>query len=370
MIKCRVCGYSYTGDTCPACGAHSVPPQVQPAPQPEKKPAQPEQKAPAQGIRRNPLFTKYAAFLDNEALFKMGCCLAEGIGVDRNEAQAAEVFRLLAFRGHYGGMYKLAEHLLSLDPPDTDAALQWLHIAADGGHEPSKLRLRIMGEEAAKRPAIAGPLEMPEGSFQERVRNALPCIVMVYSTYTQGDRRVGSCGSGFILEGGYVVTNAHVVGDNPSSVTASFEPSVDEKSYNLMPLAIAPEYDVAVLRFTGLMDERISARENLRLRLDGVQYGEDVYTIGNPLGLRFSVSRGVVSSPCREGGHRSGIREVIQTDITANHGNSGGALLDAANNVLGMITYTPGDSEGGITMCVPSKYIVLVLNKLGETRKS
>ena len=364
MTKCRVCGYPYEGEMCPACGAN----RTAPAPEPEKKPEQ-QPEAPAKGVYRNPLFTKYADFIDNDKLYQAACCLASGIGVERDKAQAVEIFRLLAFRGHYGGMYKLAEYLLSLDPPDVESALQWLRIAADGGHEPSRLRLRILGEAAAKRPAVAGPIEMPEGSFQARVRNALPNIVMVYSTFTQGNRRAGSCGSGFIMEGGYVVTNAHVVGENPGSVTASFEPSIDEKSYNLMPLAIAPEYDVAVLRFTGMMDERISSRENLRLRMDGVEYGEEVYTIGNPLGLRFSVSRGVVSSPQRQGGHRSGIREVIQTDITANHGNSGGALLDASNNVLGMITYTPGDSEGGITMCVPSKYIVLVLNKLGEARK-
>lgn len=372
MTKCKVCGYTYAGDACPACGfrpAEEPPAPTAPAPQPGQQPGE-KPAAPAKGIHRNPLFTKYADFFDNEALYQLGCCIAEGINTERNEEQAAEIFQILAFRGHYGGMYKLAEHFLSLDPPDTESALQWLRIAADGGHEPSKLRLRILGEGAAKRPVIAGPIEkLPEGSFQARVRNALPCIVMVYSTCTQGGRRIGSCGSGFILEGGYVVTNAHVVGENPSSVSASFEPSIDEKSYNLMPLAIAPEYDVAVLRFTGLMDERISARENLRLRLDNVEYGEEVYTIGNPLGLRFSVSRGVVSSPCRQGGHRSGIHEVIQTDITANHGNSGGALLDASNNVLGMITYTPGDSEGGITMCVPSKYIVLVLNKLGQAGK-
>ena len=159
------------------------------------------------------------------------------------------------------------------------------------------------------------------------------------------------------------------MGKTPKSVTASFESSVDDKSYNLLPLVIAPELDVAILRFTGLADERISARENLRLRTEGVRYGEEVYTIGNPLGLRFSVSRGIVSTPLRESGHRKGIHEVIQTDITANHGNSGGALFDVSNNVLGMITYTPSDSEGGISMCVPSKYIVQVLNKLGESYK-
>lgn len=370
MTKCSRCGYSFTGDVCPACGAsasekRAAAAPVQTKPAPEKKP-----EAPQDGIRRNPLFVKYADFIDDAQLFNLACCYMEGIGgVEKQDvAQAVEMFRILAFRGHHGGMYKLAEYYLSLDPPDKATAVQWLRIAADGGHEPSKIRLRILGEEAAQRPVIAEPIDMPTGSFEARVRNALPCVVMVYSTYESGRRTTTMCGSGFILEGGYVVTNAHVVGDDPKSVTAIFEPSIDEKSYNLLPLAIAPEFDVAILRFTGLADERISARENLRLRTEGVQYGEEVYTIGNPLGLRFSVSRGVVSTPQRQGGHRKGVHEVIQTDITANHGNSGGALFDVSNNVLGMITYTPGDSEGGISMCVPSKYIVQVLNKLGNKK--
>lgn len=374
MMKCTKCGYTFTGEVCPACGARAAAgkkvPERKPAEEriaPEKTKAAAE---PSVDVRRNPLFLKYADFLDDAALFNIACCHAEGIGgVAKDVEQAAEMFQILAFRGHFGGMYKLAEYYLSLDPPDKATAVQWLRIAADGGHEPSKIRLRVLGEEAAQRPALSAPANVPAGSFEARVRNALPCVVMVYSTYHKGRQTVTMCGSGFILEGGYVVTNAHVVGENPKSVTASFEPSVDDKSYNLLPLAVAPEFDVAILRFTGLADERISARENLRLRTEGVQYGEEVYTIGNPLGLGFSVSRGVVSTPLRQGGHRRGVHEVIQTDITANHGNSGGALFDVSNNVLGMITYTPSDSEGGISMCVPSKYIVQVLNKVGESHK-
>lgn len=374
MIKCTKCGYVFPGEVCPACGARACAEKKTPLQKPPEEHIAPEQsKVTTESIvdvRRNPLFMKYVDFLDDAALYNVACCHAEGAGgVEQDVEQAVEMFQILAFRGHFGGMYKLAEYYLSLDPPDKQTAVQWLCIAADGGHEPSKTRLRIIGEEAARRPAFSGPMEVPEGSFEARVKNALPCVVMVHSTYQKGKKTSSSCGSGFILEGGFVVTNAHVVGENPKSVTAYFEPSVDDKSYNLLPLAIAPEFDVAILRFTGLADERISARENLRLRVDDVRYGEEVYTIGNPLGLRFSVSRGVVSTPLRKDGHRIGIHEVIQTDITANHGNSGGALFDISNNVLGMITYSPSRSEGGISMCVPSKYIVQVLNKLGESYK-
>ena len=95
-----------------------------------------------------------------------------------------------------------------------------------------------------------------------------------------------------------------------------------------------------------------------------MEYGEEVYTIGNPLGIGLSVSRGIVSCPSRNTRYPDAVKAVIQIDITANHGNSGGALLDQYNNVLGILTFIPGDSGGGITMCVPAKYIAEALNRL------
>ena len=58
---------------------------------------------------------------------------------------------------------------------------------------------------------------------------------------------------------------------------------------------------------------------------------------------------------------------MIQTDITINHGNSGGALLDYENNVLGIVTFTPSNIEGGISMSVPSGYIAKVLNTIDNS---
>ena len=187
---------------------------------------------------------------------------------------------------------------------------------------------------------------------------------MVRSSHRKGRHSIVSTGAGFIVDGGYVITNSHVAGNNPYWITAEFEQSVDEKTYNLIPLCVRPDLDIAVLKFSGFVAKKFAEQENLKFRLENLTYGEDVYTVGNPLGMGLSVSKGVISCPNRESDYPSGVSEVIQTDITANHGNSGGALLDSNNNVLGMLTFVPGNSEGGITMCVPSKYIVQVLNNL------
>jgi len=354
MRKCTVCGYSVeeSSNICPACGAiiKDVPVRTPPREDVKNSSAPTYEKS---------IFVKYADFIDNEAMFKVAVCKREGIGVQRNDDEAFEMFRVLAFRGHYDAMYKLSEMYLEQDPADKESAYRWLKIAADGGHVPSKLKIKVLGD-------IGGP-DNEKISFQGESENlealitaALPSIVSIYSF----KNKQCSVGSGFIVEGGYVVSNAHVIGKNPDCITAKFEPGVDDKSYNLKPVSIASEYDVAIMRFTGLVDKKISARKNLSLRLEDIGFGEEVYTIGNPHGIGLSASHGVISCPNRETDYPACVDEVIQTDITANHGNSGGALLDKCNNVIGMVTFHPSGIDGGIAMCVPSKYIVNVLNKI------
>jgi S1-C subfamily serine protease len=350
MLKCTSCGYEADeGDVyCARCG---------------KKLAGGKEEA-GQEIKSkvilNSPFLRFADFLDDDALYRAGVCKLEGIGVAKKPEEAEEIFKTLAFRGHYDGMYKLAEMYLNSTPPNVEGAKAWLKTAAGGGHKKSAIKLK----ELNPAPESEEQITIPEGGLEGLVQAALPSVLLI-SAGGKGLGKTGlSAGSGFILDGGYVLTNAHVVGESPDWVTAKFEPSLDDKTYALAPLAICPDLDIAVLKFTGLAERKVTARKNLTLRLDRANFGESVYTIGNPLGIGFSVSKGVVSCPNRKTNYPKGVEEVIQTDITANHGNSGGALFDQNNNVLGMITYTPIDSSGGIAMCVPSKYIVHVLNNI------
>ncbi len=358
MKKCRICGAELEQgkSVCEYCG-HSVLNDV------EK-----QSEAKAEKKTNNDTMLKYADFIDAEALYKFALCKLNGIGMDKNEEEAFEAFKKLASYGHFDAMYKLAEMYLSQDPPDNDAAYIWLKIAAESGHEPSRLKLRVLNKEY--KPYIgknsAGMQAENTDNFSATVNSSLHSVVLIESCYMRSRKPLVNKGAGFIIEGGYVITNAHVVGDRPENVSACFEKSIDDKKYELLPLAIRSDLDIAVLKFKGLFAERMEARENLKLRAGLPFYGEEVYTVGNPLGIGFSVSRGIVSCPDREMASRypKGVESVIQVDITANHGNSGGALLDKQNNVLGMVTFIPGNSAGGITMCVPSKYIVEVLNSL------
>ena len=130
-----------------------------------------------------------------------------------------------------------------------------------------------------------------------------------------------------------------------------------------MPLTILPEYDISVLKFTNYKPTK-----SFKLRTSGVKFGESVYTIGNPLGVGLSVSKGIVSNPNRKntfasGEYHSKLETVIQTDIVSNHGNSGGAIFDMNNNVIAMLTFEPSKSEGGMSMCVPAAYVEKIVKK-------
>ena len=356
MRLCKSCGFATDGDAteCPYCGDVTV------------VAARAEPRVSAYNDKRideKSAFVEYADLMDDDTLYRAAAVKLGGASDDVERREAAELLSALAFRGHCDGMFKLSEYLLSLDPPDEKPAVAWLKIAADAGHVPSKIKLRMLGTKAA----VDSPLIISDGDgdFVARVRAVLPSIITICSEFNgKGGKNTCSSGSGFIIEGGYVITNAHVVTAKPKSITARFEPSIDDKAYNLIPLIIDVDCDIAVLRFTGLKNDRVSALTNLSLRAGEPEYGEDVYTVGNPLGLGLSVSRGVISCPCRETDYPRGVTHVVQTDISPNPGNSGGALLDVHNNVVGMITYHPEKAQGGIAMCVPTDYIIDLLNEL------
>jgi len=144
-------------------------------------------------------------------------------------------------------------------------------------------------------------------------------------------------GTGFIIaDGGYVVTNAHVLtGGNQVGVI-----TYDQKSLSAKLIGYDTNLDVALLKIEGDYNY-------LKLfNSDDVQVGEKVIAIGNPLGLQFSVSEGIVSGIHREG--VSGQSVYIQTDASLNPGNSGGPLINKQGKVIGINNFkiSGGESLG------------------------
>jgi S1-C subfamily serine protease len=167
----------------------------------------------------------------------------------------------------------------------------------------------------------------------------------------QQERRRG-LGSGFVIDkSGHLVTNFHVI-EGADQVEVSFS---NGEKMNAEIVGRDPSTDVAVLRVDA------SARALRPLRLgdsDALEVGDEVVAIGNPLGYERTMTAGIVSALGRviEAPNQFAIDEVIQTDAPINRGNSGGPLLNAEGQVVGVNTQiaTAGSSGSiGIGFAVP-----------------
>jgi len=169
-------------------------------------------------------------------------------------------------------------------------------------------------------------------------------------------------GSGFIWDDtGHVVTNFHVIqGASEATVKLS-----DGRDYRAALVGASPAHDIAVLRI-GVGLERpkpvpIGTSADLKV-------GQKVFAIGNPFGLDWTLTTGIVSALDRAlaGGNGPTIEHLIQTDAAINPGNSGGPLLDSAGRLIGITTaiYSPSGASAGIGFAVPVDTVNRVVPEL------
>ncbi|MEA3055462.1 MAG: putative serine protease PepD [Actinomycetota bacterium] len=150
-------------------------------------------------------------------------------------------------------------------------------------------------------------------------------------------------GTGVVLDGGYVLTNAHVVAD-ATSVTVT---GTDGRSRTAEVVASDVQADIAVVRVSdssGLVPATLGTS-------DAPKVGDDVVAIGNALALEggMTVTRGIVSALDRSIDTGNGtLTGLIQTDAAISSGNSGGALVAANGDVIGINTAVAA-SGGSVT---------------------
>jgi S1-C subfamily serine protease len=185
-------------------------------------------------------------------------------------------------------------------------------------------------------------------------------------------RRDGSfaagAGSAVVFTGdGFLLTNAHVVG-HADAGRAAFADGTTLPFHVVGSDALS---DLAVVRADGPTPAPVRLGEASELKV-----GQLVVAIGNPLGLAGSVTAGVVSAlgrsmPTREGGNARIIDDVIQTDAALNPGNSGGALVVASGEVVGINTAVAGVGLGlAIPINATSRQIVAALMAEGRVRRA
>ena len=158
-------------------------------------------------------------------------------------------------------------------------------------------------------------------------------------------------GSGFIWDNaGHVITNYHVI-EKASEATVKL---ADGRSFKAALVGASPNHDIAVLRI-GIgfkLPPPVPLGESHNLKV-----GQKVFAIGNPFGLDWTLTTGIVSALDRSLGEDNGntIDHLIQSDAAINPGNSGGPLLDSAGRLIGINTaiYSPSGASAGIGFAVP-----------------
>ena len=185
----------------------------------------------------------------------------------------------------------------------------------------------------------------------------------------QQRERVGS-GSGVIIrEDGYIVTNNHVI-DGASKIEVTLN---NNQKYPATLVGTDPATDVALLKIEADGLPVIPFGDSDKLRL-----GEWVIAIGSPYDLRSTITAGIVSAKGRSMPNYTGefkIESFIQTDAAVNPGNSGGALVDKAGNLVGINTaiISQTGSYTGYSFAVPVnivKKIVYDLMDYGKVQRA
>jgi S1-C subfamily serine protease len=142
-------------------------------------------------------------------------------------------------------------------------------------------------------------------------------------------------GSGAVIDNkGFIVTNYHVI-DGASIIRIL---TYDDDVYDASLIGFNDVVDVAVLKVDASLP-------NLRFAdSDVIKVGEKVIALGNPAGLSFTVTEGIVSAVHRKGPNGLGI--YLQTDVSINPGNSGGPLVNANSRIIGLNNFKIRGFEG------------------------
>jgi S1-C subfamily serine protease len=209
--------------------------------------------------------------------------------------------------------------------------------------------------------------QLPEGRFAKVAAAVADSVVTVEAVSDEE----GSQGSGLVIDGrGYIVTNNHVISEaatNPSQykMTVVFN---DGKEVPANLVGRDSKTDLAVLKVDNVDNLTVAKMGDS----DKLRVGDEVIAAGAPLGLRSTVTQGIISALHRpvplsgDGSDTDTVIDGVQTDASINHGNSGGPLIDMNGNVIGINTAgkSLSESASGLGFAIPVNEVKTVVEAL------
>ncbi len=174
-------------------------------------------------------------------------------------------------------------------------------------------------------------------------------------------------GSGVIItEDGYIITNNHVI-ENSDKIMVTLN---DKRKFEAKLIGTDPNTDIALLKIDAEGLQPIEYGNS-----DDVVLGEWVLAVGNPYNLTSTVTAGIISAKARALGDKMNLESFLQTDAAVNPGNSGGALVNAKGELIGINTaiQSPTGSYSGYSFAVPvnvARKVVSDLKEFGRVQRA
>jgi serine protease Do len=242
-----------------------------------------------------------------------------------------------------------------------------------------------VGQSAQKPMPADNPLVRMNESVDALTRKVWPSVVQIlvtsYGAREEGGRadtsvvvgRQRSSGSGFVIDpDGYIMTNAHVVSGAlrvqvvlpPNNADGTLSAALSARSNTVAAriVGITTELDLALLKIDGMKLPALPLATYSQVR-----QGETVFAFGSPIGMRNSLTHGLVSAVARQVDPDSPLI-YVQTDAPINPGNSGGPLVNIRGEVVGVNTFIVSESGGneGLGFAIPSATARTVFRQLKQ----
>ena len=223
----------------------------------------------------------------------------------------------------------------------------------------SQIKTRSASKESANVPVevhkhkLYRTAELPRRSVKDLTEKFGEGVVLIQTP--------GGLGSGFIVnESGFCVTNCHVI-EKETRISATIFHRGEQGEFNrrrvddVRIVALNPFFDLALLQIPAQKD--LAFKPVFLAAEEDLQEGDEVFAIGNPLGLERSVSQGIIGTKNR---NFKG-QVYIQTTAEINPGNSGGPLFNSRGEVIGVTNMKLMFAEG-LGFAIPSPYLKLFLD--------